>query len=658
MCGILGLYSITGIRPYRAALQSANDIVHYRGPDGAGFALFNSLSRTGEEQIWLPSLITNQDLEHYNLALAHRRLAIIDLSSAGIQPMSTPDHKLWITYNGEVYNYIELRNELELLGHTFKTHTDTEVILHAYQQWKEDCVNRFNGMWAFAIVDLQRNRIFCSRDRFGVKPFHYYYDGRHLAFSSEIKQLLKFPFIPQRINDRMVYEYLSFQALEHSAETFFTDIYNLLPGHNLIFDLSKPDLAIHKYYNPKFTINHKITLTEASEEIYRLLKDSVRLRLRSDVNVGSCLSGGLDSSSIVCLISNLLQEQGDVDIQHTFSSHFEEKEANELEYMEKVIQSVAVTSHFTYPTPEGLLGDLERLVWHQEEPFGSTSIYAQWSVFKLARENNVTVMLDGQGADELLGGYVPYSAEIYLQELFIRQKLLKLVCESRRFNIPLLKTIFPQLIDVLKKSPRLYHALRKLRPQKQNAFGNKDWLKSDLYRTYEDQSFFTANKQKLMFEGHEYLNNYLYQLTFCNNLQALLKYEDRNSMAFSVEGRVPFLDYRLVEFLFSLPSSFKMRDGYSKFIFREGMEGVLPEKIRQRITKLGFSTPESLWQKTILCPLIEQALDDPKLSAFIDPERSKYHLTRLHQSQQKDFTPWRWLNLSLWMKAFNLEPTL
>jgi len=582
--------------------------------------------------------------------------------------MCTPDRALWITYNGEVYNYIELRKELESCGHTFTTHTDTEVILHAYQQWGQGCVNRFNGMWAFAILDRKKGWIFCSRDRFGIKPLHYYHNGRHLVFASEIKQLLMFPFIRKRINNRMVYEYLAFNIVEHSSETFFSDISNLLPGHNLVFDISAQHLTTHRYYDPHYTINPSITLEESAGEFHRLLKESVRLRLRSDVKVGSCLSGGLDSSSIVCLVHNMLQEQGESNIQHTFSSHFEEKEANEHEYMETVIHKTGVKAHFTYPSPEGLLEELEHLIWHQEEPFGSTSIYAQWSVFKLAKENGVTVMLDGQGADELLAGYVPFSTNIYLHELVLRKRFLRLAYESWKFDTPLSQIIRPivknqilpmvsgQLIALLKKSPPLYRGLKTLKPQKHPFGGIETWLNTDLSTRYLNQSHFVANRKVLMFDEHEHLNNYLYQSTFLNNLQALLKYEDRNSMAFSVEGRVPFLDYRLVDFLFSLPSCLKMRNGFSKYVFRESMNGILPEEIRLRKTKLGFSTPETLWQKTILRPVIKQALDDPKLHTYVDTEKARLHLIRLHQTQQKDFSPWHWVNLSLWMKTFNLDP--
>ena len=296
----------------------------------------------------------------------------------------------------------------------------------------------------------------------------------------------------------MVYEYLSFQAVEHSSETFFSDIYNLLPGHNLTIDLLKPRLTTYCYYNPRFTIDHAITLEESAEEFHRLLKDSVRLRLRSDVNVGSCLSGGLDSSAIVCLINDMLQKSGQSELQHTFSSHFENEEANELEFMEEVIKATNVNAHFTYPTHEGLLTELEQLVWHQEEPFGSTSIYAQWSVFKLAKQHNITVMLDGQGADELLAGYVPYSSNYYLQELVIKRKLLMAAFEAWRFKAPpadflrpILKRILPevmqQLILILKKIPMLYHTLKTLKPQKQYNLSNEDWLKHDLSKKYLEE---------------------------------------------------------------------------------------------------------------------------------------------------------------------------
>lgn len=661
MCGILGIYSPDGIHPYRDNLQAANDLVRYRGPDGAGFALFNTRAPGEKGVVLAPSLsVDSASMDQSDLALAHRRLAIIDLSPAGLQPMTTQDRTLWITYNGEIYNYIELRKELESCGHSFTSHTDTEVILHAYRQWGDDCVNRFNGMWAFAIVDLHRKKIFCSRDRFGVKPFHYCHKDKTFIFASEIKQLLLFPFVPKRINDRVVYDYLAFQAVEHSLETFYQGIFNLPAGNSLTFDLQRGKLSVYQYYKPKFSVDKKIPFEEAAEEFHRLLKDSIRLRLRSDVPVGSCLSGGLDSSSIVCLIHEMLNDHGKNNIQHTFSSHFDEKEANELEYMEAVIRDTGVKAHFIHPTPQGLLEEMERLIWHQEEPFGSTSIYAQWCVFKLASTNGVKVMLDGQGTDELLGGYVPFSTSVYLQELILRRRLITYVREALRFNIPIHETILSlardQISATLKKSPGIHGIIQSLRSPESRMGIRQDWLRETFFQKYDAESHYLANRKKLIFERKEHLNNYLYHLTFWNNLQGLLKYEDRNSMAFSVEGRVPFLDYRLVEFLFSLPSSCKMHAGFSKYILREGLKGVLPEKIRLRTTKLGFSTPERLWQKTHLIPLIRQSLTDPKIGTYIDPDKARIHLDRLQESKKRDFSPWRWLNLSLWMKTYGLGP--
>jgi asparagine synthase (glutamine-hydrolysing) len=575
------------------------------------------------------------------LVLGHRRLAIIDLSSTGLQPMSNKDGSLWIVYNGEVYNYLELRAELEKAGYTFRSRSDTEVILYAYQAWGEDCVYHFNGMWAFAIADLQRQKLFCSRDRLGIKPFHYFFDREHFVFSSEIKQLLNFPFVPRRINELAVYEFLAYGAVEHCEETFFAGILNLLPGHNLVLDFANRSLATRRYYQPHFTINNRITLTEAAGEFGRLLRDSVRLRLRSDVEVGSCLSGGLDSSSIVCLMHRLLQEQGQTNVQHTFSSHFEEKEANELEYMQAVIQATGVQAHFTCPTAVDLLQDLERMVWHQEEPFGSTSIFAQWSVFKLVHEHGVKVMLDGQGADELLAGYLGL-AYPYFKELFVKRQYFHLAREIWRRR-QLQGEPWSSLVP-----GGLKGVLRKL------SGSAIDWISPKLVEDYRDQSYYQASRQAAPFGDREYLSNVLYRLTFLNGLVALLKYEDRNSMAFSIEARVPFLDYRLIEFLFSLPSNLKIYNGYTKRVLREGMAGVLPEKIRWRVGKLGFATPEQTWQQTVLRPLIEQAVYDDRLRPFLIPDKAIAYRDQLEKYDRLTFVPWRWVNLSLWMKAYDL----
>jgi len=648
MCGLVGIFTVKGLGGFHSALQAANDIVAHRGPDGSGFVLFNTkfsetLKISGEKL-----LLEDGHMDRMTLAFGHRRLAIIDLSTAGHQPMCNEDESIWITYNGEVYNYVELRAELEKAGHTFRSQSDTEVILHAYEEWGENCVSRFNGMWAFAIADLNKQQLFCSRDRFGIKPFHYYYDGRRFVFGSEIKQLLCFPFVRKRVNERAVYEFLAYGAVDYCDETFFGDIYQLRHGHNLKVDLRDASLITTAFYTHDFRIDNRITFREAAAKFRRLLTDSVRLRLRSDVEVGSCMSGGLDSSSIVCLMNQLLKDQRRLGVQRTFSSHFEEEEANELEYMQEVIRATGVKSYFTYPTPDQFLRDLERLVWHQEEPFGSTSIFAQWSVFKLAHDHGMKVMLDGQGADEQLSGYVDL-ALYFFNELHAKRRWLKLAWETWRHTQlqgkPWLSLLPGGAGNFLRSFGFLKH----------NDVPSPiiDWIRPEVKERYQGRSYYLKSQQIRPLGELEHLNNTLYQLTFLNNLQELLKYEDRNSMAFSIESRLPFLDYRLVEFLFSLPSTFKIRNGYTKRVLRDGMCGVIPEKIRRRVGKLGFATPERLWQKTILRPLIELAIQDNSLRPFLIPEKAMSYLGQIQQYELADFAPWRWINLYLWMQRYD-----
>jgi asparagine synthase (glutamine-hydrolysing) len=648
MCGIVGIFSAKGLSGYGSALKAANDIVAYRGPDGAGLVMFDTEFGTGS--ISKANRVRDDvQTEKMTLAFGHRRLAIIDLTKSGHQPMGNENESVWIVYNGEVYNYVELRAELEKSGHTFYSQSDTEVVLKAYIEWGESCVKRFNGMWAFAIADLREKIVFCSRDRFGIKPFHYFFDGQHFVFGSEIKQLLCFPFVKVKINRKSLYEFLAYGAVGCSEETFFGNIYQLQQGHNLVFHLKDSTLTKTCYYQPKLEINDRITFNMAAEEFRHLLRESVKLRLRSDVEVGSCLSGGLDSSSIVCLVNQLLTKEGRSGIQRTFSLHFHEEEANEYEYMEEVIRSTKVQAHFTYPTPDDLLQDIERLVWHQEEPFGSTSVFGQWSVFKLVHQEGIKVMLDGQGADEQLAGYVDL-AFYYLRELHYKREYVRLAVEAwrhaRLHRKPWASMLPGRAANIVGRFI---------------SFGKKhvpslvlDWMKPEMTEEYQRQSYYLANQRKKPFGDLEELNNVLYQLTFLNNLQELLKYEDRNSMAFSVESRLPFLDYRLVEFVFSLPSSFKIRGGYTKRILREGMAGVIPEKIRWRKGKLGFATPESLWQRTVLLPLIKQAIEDYRMRAFLVPEKANAYFEQIQKYHITDFSPWRWLNVYLWMQVYDV----
>lgn len=644
MCGIAGVFNSNGIKKFYSQFVTANKIAGHRGPDGEGVALF---AMNGEEPaVSLHGIPRDCPLKSASLALGHRRLAIIDLSPAGLQPMSNEDGSLWIVYNGEIYNYLELKADLSKEDHTFHSGSDTEVILHAYESWGQECVSRFNGMWAFVIADLRRKVLFCSRDRFGIKPFFYYHDSHTFVFASEIKQLLCFTFIRPVLNNHIAYDFLAYSGLDYCQETFFETVQRLPPGHNLSLSLSTNGLKFDKYYQPTFAINEKIKPAEAAETFHHLLMDSVRLHLRSDVEVGSCLSGGIDSSSLVGLMHQLLSKKDRHDLQRTFSSHFEEKEANELEYMRSVIDETKVKALFTFPKPEDLLEDIRRLVWHQDEPFGSTSIFAQWSVFKLVRENGVKVMLDGQGADEQLAGYIGFTS-YFLSELLAKREYWRLLREM------LLHIMFQPEVWHASMPGRFGAWIRKTK-SKNEIPPALSWVRPEAIEKYDGESPYLLTFSAKPFGELEHLNNALFQLTFVTNLQQLLRYEDRNSMAFSVESRVPFLDYRLVDFVFTLPSRIKIRNGYTKRCLRDAMAGIIPEKVRWRTTKLGFATPEKAWQKTILRGLLEEALSDERLLEFLTPELAHEYQRRVEKSGSADWACWRWINLHLWMKAYGV----
>lgn len=649
MCGIGGVFDVRGVTPHLGALRRATRAISHRGPDGEGFGVFDVSARRAVH-VGLHGELPDAAGEA-TVALGHRRLAIIDLSAAGLQPMANEDRQLWLVFNGEIYNFVELRAELESAGHTFGSHTDSEVILHAYEEWGEACVHRFVGMWAFAILDLRERRLFCSRDRFGIKPFHYTWRAGRFAFGSEIKQLLEFGFVDRAADERVVHDFLRYEAVDAGARTFFDGVRRLPQGHNLRVPLDGSEPEVVCYYRPTVSPAGPMTTEEAAAEFARLLRQSVGLHLRSDVDVGSCLSGGLDSAAIVCLMQSILDDAsgGRGARQHTFSAVFDEPEANEAEYAREVIRATGVEAHWTTPSPVDLLADLDRLVWHQEEPFGSTSIFAQWSVFKLIHEAGVKVVLDGQGADEQLGGYVslahPYFAELAARRQYVR--LMRETLAHARLQGRPWRPLLPG---------RLGGAIRRLTRHASVAMSRppSDWLASGFEDRIHPDSEFLEALQDRPYGERAHLSNALHQFTFRYNLPALLRYEDRNSMAFSVESRVPYLDHRLVEFAFSLPSSMKIRDGWTKRVMRDALRGVIPETIRQRARKMGFATPEATWQRDALRPLVSGALADERIRRYVDPDRARRFESAIHERGLLDFGPWRWVSLHLWMDRYGL----
>src|SRR5437773_2706353 len=393
MCGIAGIVNLDASGIKKDMLESMTSVLHHRGPDDMGL-YFDK-----------------------NIGLGHRRLSIIDLSPAGHQPMSYAEGRYWITYNGEIYNFQDIRTELEGKGYTFTSRTDTEVILAAYTEWGEKCLQRFNGMWAFAIWDSQQRKLFCSRDRFGIKPFYYFYNGRILLFASEIKALLAADDSCRDPNYKMIYDYLAYGRVNHSEETFFSQIRQLKAGTSLEYWPDDKRLRIEPYYDLMNNTGSAEINGDYERRFFDLFEDSVRLRLMCDVPVGSCLSGGLDSSSIVCMVDKLMRENGvklsgGDTIQQTFSSRYEDKRHDEGFFINAVVRQTAVKAHFTYPTGDQLVKDLSDLIFYQEEPFCSTSVYAQWKVFELMKQFGIKVALVGQGAEELFGGYEDYISSL------------------------------------------------------------------------------------------------------------------------------------------------------------------------------------------------------------------------------------------------------
>ncbi|MBL0049329.1 MAG: asparagine synthase (glutamine-hydrolyzing) [Bacteroidetes bacterium] len=437
MCGIAGIVNLTSNSVQLPKLiQTMTGSIRHRGPDGEGFLLVQKNACLTAYGIDTPSSIINSRYTYspsqnlaslegeYDLALGHRRLSIIDLSDAGHQPMCDAQKKLWITYNGEIYNYIELREELKSKGYNFQTATDTEVILAAYQEWGTACVNKFNGMWAFVIYDEEQKKLFGSRDRFGVKPFYFVHTDMFFAFASEQKALLKAKLIQPKLNSEAVFDYFVFSKIENEEEGMFKGIFELQQACNFEFSLQEKKLTKWKYYTlPLIATFEKFDASKFQQlvnETREAIIQSIRLRLRSDVAVGSCLSGGIDSSSIVSIMNSLLN--GEHPKINVFTASFEDAKIDEGKWAAQIVAQTNSKWSRTYPNADELKLDLENLMYSQDVPIWSTSTYAQYRVMQLAKENGVKVILDGQGGDELWAGY-PHHQAIYLRELLAAGEL-------------------------------------------------------------------------------------------------------------------------------------------------------------------------------------------------------------------------------------------
>jgi asparagine synthase (glutamine-hydrolysing) len=593
-------------------------VMVHRGPDDEGYYFDESIS------------------------LGHRRLSIIDLSSAGRQPMKNSDDTIWIVYNGEVYNYLELREELIALGHTFDSKTDTEVIINAYEEWGIDCLNKFNGMFAFCIYDKNKKIFFLARDRFGIKPLYYFEHNSQFAFSSEIKGLLIFDSVSREADDHVIFDYLMFNCYDHLPQTFFKGIQRILPGHYLIYDLKDHMLENKKWYDIPVQAQSNMDFEKGRDRFLELFIDAIRLRLRSDVEVGSCLSGGIDSSSIVCVLDKFLLKKNRSRRFKTFSVVFPGTDIDETGFIENVRSRAEDVDYYSiHPAIDDLINDMEMLIKYQEEPFGATSIFAQWEVMKLASQYKMKVLLDGQGADELLAGYV-FLYGYYFLELIYQFNFGHLVKELilyKRFQLVNYGLLFPFFLMVPSRVKTLLWDI---------------YFHHCLDKTFINRYLKDSDIPLLMYQPVDLKKGLYYRMKY--GLPLLLREEDRNSMAFSIETRLPFLDYRIVEFMFSMPSHFKVKNGTTKYILREAMQGILPEPVRMRRSKFGFSTPMDEWfREEKMIKIMRGILNSKTFRA-----RGYYHLPNLnnffgkHIEGKVNFgqTLWKLLNLEIWRRIY------
>jgi len=637
MCGIFGHFS-TDFACDRVILKSrfvaALDSLHHRGPDNRGLESF--------------SIPQGNNLPPFELTFGHTRLSIIDLSSSGHQPMHSSDGRFVIVYNGEIYNYKELRNELKDLGHIFNTQSDTEILIAAWSQWGPECLKKLIGMFAFAIFDKIDQTLTLARDAFGIKPLFYRNDGDSIYFASELPALIKL--IPKKLNINLQrsYDYLVHNSYDSNSDTFFQEINHLLPAHFITFDLK--DVSKFKsvcWWKPNITTNANLSFEEATRKLRTLFLDSVKLHLRSDVPLGVALSGGIDSSALASVVRYL---EPNISL-NTFSYIASDLNISEEKWIDLLNEKLNARSHKVMIQEHEIDEDLDDMFLKQGEPFSSTSIYAQYRVAKLIKETGVTVVLDGQGADEILAGYSGYPGHRLLSLIetegwVAAHKYAKCWGQLPGKNYLLAWKYLLQL----KLGDWFYNkkTARDCKPK---------WLNINYLTKYGVR--FKKNRIELSKEnrGQRVKEALAYALTK-EGLPSLLRHSDRNSMAFSIESRVPFLTIPIVDFLLSLPENYLISDeGVTKHIFREAMRGIVPDSILDRKDKIGFATPETVWLSSKR-EIIKKCINQSKEIPFINKKTLLKEFEIILKEKNIDGRLWRWINYLHWYKLVYLKSAL
>ncbi|MBM3176579.1 MAG: asparagine synthase (glutamine-hydrolyzing) [Bacteroidetes bacterium] len=565
MCGITGVINARGRIDSTEICRKMSEAIAHRGPDGDGY--------------WCNINST--------VALAHRRLSIIDLSSSADQPMFVAG-RYTIVFNGEIYNYLELKKILIEYGYSFLTESDTEVLVAMYQHYGVQCLDYLDGMFAFVLYDQLEDLIFISRDRFGEKPFYYSIDNDIFYFSSEIKSFWKIG-LPKIVDDEMLGYFLHYAQVHHphnNSKTFFKNIIKLKPAHYLfgtpqnLFKASQ--IQYWRLPENRDTSYDSLSEKEIFNKFYILFETSVKRRLRSDVPVGSSLSGGLDSSSVVCMIHQLKRESNIS--QSTFSARFPGFVKDEGNFMKFVIDATNTSAFFAFPDKEGFLSNFSTMVFHQDEPFGSGSIYAQFEVMRLAKEKSVTVLLDGQGADEMLGGYS------YYRDTLNAQNFVHSLGPQVSPNTPPMSARQMLKAFIKSKAPGILDVYRGLKIKSASGI---------IYSPYSKEFSYFLKKLKSPYPNHTSLYEHLRHDLTSGNLEDLLRYADRNSMAHSREVRLPFLNHQLVEFVLALNDSYKINGEWTKWVQRKSMSRIMPNEITWRKDKIGYEPPQQSWMDDI-----------------------------------------------------------
>ena len=631
MCGINGYISLNDSsvaedqhEAVRSKIKLMNDIIAHRGPDSEGIFAENPV------------------------CFGFRRLSILDLTDDANQPMLSNDRSVVLVFNGEIYNYIEIKQELISKGYQFRTQSDTEVIINSYLEYGFSCVEKFNGMWAFAIYDFRKRILFCSRDRFGVKPFYYYKDKNALLFSSELKALHKSCGL-NRANLSKVYEYLAYGYRINDGETFFENCAELLPGTNMIIENNQ--VRFQKYYELGLnTFQHDNSLTY-QEEYTRTFESAVRLRYRSDVPVGIMLSGGFDSTSIAKVTDNLI-EKGELGLNeiHAFTASFPDFSDDETDIVREFVKTCKhIRLHEITVNLKELVTDFEDMIYGFDHPVGMFSTVAHNCLMKKCKERGIKVVLNGQGSDEAYAGYVKYISGIHLlDQLLMRDgnflgefhSLNNLNGYSKSF---LLSQMFKSVLSLKHSSYLRAKYLEKTISCLDSEFVNSQYnhYKSDWKFSLKGENF---NRYLLNHITHKTLNNILHR-------------EDISSMLESIEIRCPFMDYRLMEFAFSIPNDLRFKNGITKVIQRETIGRMLPDSITKNRRKIGFSTPFTEFIssnhdfKTFIQSTINSNSFNSKTIWNADKIRKKFNTA----AENHNFPFWRVINLELWSQAYNIN---